>query len=291
MAKKTNKYAGYQAIEDVMGVGAYVGLGRPIDLDDNNTRMAIVGSIISMAAVTAWQIMKNVEVWDAAFTGVGAALGFLFSYMIAQELDPDRKFGGIIGGVLTMAATAYLGEGNIMVVLWLMFVLRMLNRTSGSRHKIGDNVIIIGISAWLGHDGYWLYPLITASAYAIETQIPGGYFRSWYLAGLTLATCFFSDFNFLVQNLSMVYVYIMCATFIIFLPEIRAAAFTEAKGDRNNKRINPRRLQVAQGVFLMIVIALGYLHGDSQAQSLIPAYMAAIGCGLYLVPALMQKKK
>ena len=155
----------------------------------------------------------------------------------------------------------------------------------------GDNVIIIGISAWLGHDGYWLYPLITASAYAIETQVPGGYFRSWYLAGLTLATCFFSDFNFLVQNLSMVYVYIMCATFIIFLPEIRAAAFTEAKGDRNNKRINPRRLQVAQGVFLMIVIALGYLHGDSQAQSLIPAYMAAIGCGLYLVPALMQKKK
>ncbi|MBR6679252.1 MAG: hypothetical protein IKL58_02880, partial [Phascolarctobacterium sp.] len=152
MAKKTNKYAGYQAVEDVMGVGAYVGLGRPVDLNDNNTRMAIVGSIISMAAVTAWQIMKNVEVWDAAFTGVGAALGFLFSYMIAQELDPDRKFGGIIGGVLTMAATAYLGEGNIMVVLWLMFVLRMLNRTSGSRHKIGDNVIIIGISAWLGHD-------------------------------------------------------------------------------------------------------------------------------------------
>ncbi|MBR2219797.1 MAG: hypothetical protein IJ974_02295, partial [Phascolarctobacterium sp.] len=116
MAKKTNKYAGYQAVEDVMGVGAYVGLGRPVDLNDNNTRMAIVGSIISMAAVTAWQIMKNVEVWDAAFTGVGAALGFLFSYMIAQELDPDRKFGGIIGGVLTMAATAYLGEGNIMVV-------------------------------------------------------------------------------------------------------------------------------------------------------------------------------
>ncbi|MBQ8417892.1 MAG: hypothetical protein IJX10_04595, partial [Phascolarctobacterium sp.] len=94
-----------------------------------------------------------------------------------------------------------------------------------------------------------------------------------------------------VQNLSMVYVYLMCATFIIFLPEIRAAVFTEAKGDRNNKRINPRRLQMAQGVFLMIVVALAYLHGDSQAQSLIPAFMAAIGCGLYLVPALMQKKK
>ena len=57
MAKKTNKYAGYQAVEDVMGVGAYVGLGRPVDLNDNNTRMAIVGSIISMAAVTAWAII------------------------------------------------------------------------------------------------------------------------------------------------------------------------------------------------------------------------------------------
>lgn len=291
MAKKVNKYAGYQAMEDVMGIGAYVGLGRPIDLEDNTTRIALVCSVLSMAAVTAWKMMQNIDVMDAAMSGVGAALGFLFSYMIAQELDPDRKLGGIIGGVLTFAATLYLGEGNIMVMLWLLFVLRMLNRTSGSRHKIGDNVIIIGISAWLGHDGYWLYPLITATAYALETQVPGGYFRSWYLAALALGTCFFADFNFLVQNLSMVYVYIMCATFILFLPEIRAAVFTEAKGDRNNKRINPRRLQVAQGLFLMIAVALGYLHGDSQAQSLLPAYMAAIGCGLYLVPALMQKKK
>ncbi len=291
MAKKGNKYAGYQAVEDVTGVGAYIGLGRPIDLKDNTTRIALVGTVLSMAAVTAWQMMQNIDVMDAAMGGVGAALGFLFSYMIAQELDPDRKLGGIIGGVLTVAATLYLGEGNIMVMLWLLFVLRMLNRTSGSRHKIGDNVIIIGISAWLGSQGFWLYPLITASVYALETQIPGGYFRSWYLAALTLGTCFFADFNFLVQNLSIAYIYIMCATFIIFLPEIRAAVFTEAKGDRNNKRINPRRLQVAQGVFLMIGVVLGYLHGDSQAQSLVPAYMAAIGCGLYLVPALMQKKK
>ncbi len=89
----------------------------------------------------------------------------------------------------------------------------------------------------------------------------------------------------------MVYIYIMCAAFILFLPEIRAAAFTEAIGDKNQKRINPRRLQVAQGFFLMATFALSYLHGDSQAQSLLPAFMAAIGCGVYLVPALMAKKK
>lgn len=291
MAKKTNKYAGYQAVEDITGVGAYIGLGRPVDLEDNVTRTALVCSILAMAGVTAWQLSGGVEVMDAAMTGVGAALGFLFSFMLAQELDPDRKLGGIIGGILTVFATMYLGEGNILVILWLLFILRMLNRTSGSRHKIGDNAIIIGASAWLGIQGYWLYPLITASVYAVETQIPGGYFRSWYLAGLALCTCFFADFNFLVENLDMLYVYLMCATFIIFLPEIRVAEFTEAKGDRNNKRISPRRLQTAQGIFLMIVIALSYLHGNSQAQSLVPAFMAAIGCGLYMVYDLMQKKK
>ncbi|MBQ7317779.1 MAG: hypothetical protein IJW91_02490, partial [Phascolarctobacterium sp.] len=221
MAKKTNKYAGFQAVEDVTGIGAYIGLGRPIDLEDNTTRVALVGALLSMAAVTAWLLTGNIDVMDAAMGGVGVALAFLFSFMLAQELDPDRKLGGIIGGFLTLVATLYLGEGNIVVMLWLLFVIRMLNRTSGSRHKIGDNVIIIGISGWLGSQGFWLYPLITASVYALETQIPGGYFRSWYLAGLALCTCFFADFNFLVQNLSMVYVYLMCATFIIFLPEIR----------------------------------------------------------------------
>ena len=58
------------------------------------------------------------------------------------------------------------------------FILRMLNRTSGSRHKIGDNVFLTVIAYWLGKDRYWLYPVLTGTAYIIESHIRGGYYRS-----------------------------------------------------------------------------------------------------------------
>lgn len=290
MSKKQNKYAGYQPPQTLNGASSYLGLGRPIDLYDSTTRIAMLCTILSAVAVTLWKTMSGVGVYDASMAGIGAALGFLFSFMIAQELDPDRKLGGIIGGGLTLICSLYLGEGNILVMLWLLFILRMLNRTSGDRHRIADNIIIIGAAVWLGKDGYWLYPLMTGAIYAVESQITGGYFRSLYLAGVAMAGAAIANFSSETPSLSVIYVYIMSFTFIIFLPEIRAAVFTQFKADKTGKRISPRRLQVAQGIFLMIGFFMPFFHGDAQALALIPGFMAAIGCGCYLFASLLQKK-
>ena len=171
--------------------------------------------------------------------------------------------GGIIGGGLSIVAALTLGEGNVLVLLWLLFILRMLNRTSGSRHKIGDNVFLIFIAYWLGKDGYWLYPVLTGTAYIIESQIRGGYYRSLYLGGLAFAVTAMADTSMKAHSLSMIYVYLMALCFILFLPEIRMAAVTEAKGDIDGKRISPQRLQVAQGAFLMIGFSVPWAHPEA----------------------------
>lgn len=291
MSKRGNKYKGEQPKAQLAGASSYLGLGRPIDLYNGVTRFAMLCTILSGVAVTAWlMVMNNMDTGDAALKGLGAALSFLFSYMIAQELDPDRSMGGIIGGGLTIITSIFIGEGNVLVLMWLLFVLRMLTRTSGDRHRIGDNILIIGMAIWLGKEGYWLYPMLTGAIYAVESQITGGYFRSLYLAGLSMAGALIADYNKIVPNLSMLSVYIMSFTFIIFLPEIRAAVFTQFKGDKDGKRISPRRLQMAQGVFIMVGFFLPYFHGDSQAIALMPAFMAAIGCGCYLFVSLLQQK-
>lgn len=290
MSKKQNKYAGYQPQQEPSGIGSYLGLGRPIDLSDGTTMLAMLCTVLAAVAVTVWKAFNGIGLYDASMSGIGAALGFLFSFMVAQELDPDRKIGGIVGGILTVICTLYFGEGNILVMLWLLFILRMLNRTSGDRHRIADNIIIIGSAIWLGKDGFWLYPLMTGAIYAVESQIVGGYFRSLYLAGVAMAGAAIANFSSETPSLSIIYVYIMSFTFIIFLPEIRAAAFTQFKADKTDKRISSRRLQVAQGIFLMIGFFIPFFHGDVQALALIPGFMAAIGCGCYLFASLLQKK-
>lgn len=292
MSKKSNKYAGYDPeAYDPSGIGSYLGLGRPIRFDHGPTRAAFMCAIITAVAVTFWKSFDGMESYEATLAGVGCALGFLLSFMIAQELDPDRSLGGLIGGGLTIAAYLFMGEGNIMVALWLLFVLRMFTRTSGDRHRIADNVIIIGCAVWLGREGLWLYPLLTGVAYVMESQLPGGYFRSLYLAAIALAGMAVSEYSSPGATLTMNDIYIMSVSFIIFMPEFRMSSITGAVGDKNGRRINPVRLLTAQSAFALGSFSVAFMHGSSQVLAMMPANMAALGCGLYLVADLIKNKK
>ena len=290
MAKKGNKYKGYEPGEvyDPTGISKYLGLGRPIDFGEKVNKVAMLTTIFICVAVTLWKTSSGMDSGEAVMFSMTSGLGFLLSYIIALELDPDRQLGGLIGGALTVLGYYFFGAGNITVMLWLLFILRMLNRSSGDRHRIGDNVIIIASAVWLGKEGFWVYPLLTGAAYILESQIKGGYFRSLYLAGISLAGLIIAEFSKESVVLTMDMIVLNCFAIILFLPEIRIAEYTQAKGDKNGKRLIPKRLQATMGFFCMLLVAAISLHGNEAGKQLLPGTMAAIGCGLYLLVALMR---
>lgn len=290
MAKKGNKYKGYEPGEvyDPTGVSKYLGLGRPIDFDKGINKIAMMSTIFLCVAITLWKTSGGMDSGEAVLLSLNAGLGFLLSFMIAQELDPDRQLGGLIGGALTIVGYYFFGEGNILVLLWLLFVLRMLNRSSGDRHRIADNVLIIGSAVWMGKQGFWVYPLLTGAAYILESQIKGGYFRSLYLAGISLAGLIIAEFSKQPTVLDLKMILVVCLGIILFLPELRIAEYTQAVGDKNGKRLFPKRLQATMGFFCMMLCAVIFLHGNEAAKQILPAAMASIGCGLYLFVALMR---
>lgn len=290
MAKKGNKYKGYEPGEvyDPTGISKYLGLGRPVDFGQKVNKLAMLATIFICVAVTLWKTSSGMDSGEAVMFSMTSGLGFLLSYMIAQELDPDRQLGGIIGGILTVVGYYFFGAGNFMVLIWLLFILRMLNRSSGDRHRIGDNIIIIGSAVWLGKEGFWVYPLLTGAAYILESQIKGGYFRSLYLAGISLAGLIIAEFSKEATVLTLEMILLNCAAIIIFLPEVRIAEYTQAKGDKNGKRLIPKRLQATMGFFCMMLVAAIFLHGNEAGKQLLPGSMAALGCGLYLLVALMR---
>ena len=290
MAKKGNKYKGYEPGEvyDPTGISKYLGLGRPVAFGQKVNKLAMLATIFICVAITLWKTSSGMDSGEAVMFSMTSGLGFLLSYMIAQELDPDRQLGGIIGGILTVVGYYFFGAGNFMVLIWLLFILRMLNRSSGDRHRIGDNIIIIGSAVWLGKEGFWVYPLLTGAAYILESQIKGGYFRSLYLAGISLAGLIIAEFSKEATVLTLEMILLNCAAIIIFLPEVRIAEYTQAKGDKNGKRLIPKRLQATMGFFCMMLVAAIFLHGNEAGKQLLPGSMAALGCGLYLLVALMR---
>lgn len=292
MSKKRNKYAGDQGPGySPDGAASYLGLGRSLNITSGSGRTALIAAALAAAAYGIWRLRGGLAFDDAMMAGLGMFLCFIFSYVVAQELDPDRSLGGIIAGGLTVATTMYFGEGNMLILLWLVFVLRMLNRSAGDRHRIVDNVFLLGSAIWLGRDGLWLYPIITGVAYALESQLPNGYFRSLYLAAIALASLLVAKIEFIPVSISITYFVVIAVAYILFLPELRMALLTRAKGDKDGRTLDGKRLQATQIFFMLLVIAVVLVHGESQAIGIMPAVMAAAGAGIYLVVDLINNKK
>lgn len=283
--KKKNKFLDFSRDES----GGYFGLGRAIDFSDGVTRLALVLTALTAILATVFKTMQGVSSDTSAYFGLNVALQFFFVFLLAQELDPDRKLGGIIGGGISVAMAFTLGVGNILTLLWLVFIMRLISQTSGCRHKAGDNALLIIAAYFLGKDGLWLFPALTGVAYVLESQIKGGYYRSLYIGGIAFAVTATANVSHAPVVISSIYLYFMAITFILFLPAISMAIATKFKGEQNNVAISPVRLQMAQGVFLVFNFLLTWFHGDEAALDMAPSWAAAIGVGSYLLSMAVQK--
>ncbi|MCQ2361772.1 MAG: hypothetical protein MJ048_01900 [Acidaminococcaceae bacterium] len=292
MSKQQNKYKGYLGPEDVTGIGQYFGLARPFNLDDKITRYTLLSTVLAFCAEACWKLTQNVPVYDACLAGISVGFSLLLSFMLGMELDPDRKIGGIIGGILATGWAFWQGEPNFIVMLLLIFVLRMLNRSSGDKHKLFDNVLMLLCAWWLGQDGGWLYPMMLAAAYIIESQLHNGAFYSLYLAAFALGALWFS--NGITKEpalLSMHYIIILAASIILFLPMLRMSLLVETKGDRSIRRLDGQRLRASNLFFIVSIFFITFFQGNAQGQNLAPAIFTAAGVGIYSVYALVRKRK
>ena len=293
MAKRENKFAKTVRTEDASNEN--FGLGRPFDIDERFNRLAIMGGLLSAIVLLIIRQVTGTGTGSVMLDGVCYAAGFFFAYLIGREVDPEpgREWGALLGAVVTLGLEAYFGVdiNGVVALLWALFICRMFNRTSGSRHRIGDNVIILGSAFWMGHIGYWLFPVITGICYVLESQIRDGYFRSLYLAGIAFAMCVITGRGTEVPVLSAAFLYLMGVAFILFLPQLTMAGFSKARDDRHNHFLIKTRLQVAQTVFLLATGLLIYMGGNQAGIIFLPCIGTAIGTGIYLLLYLVKRKQ
>jgi hypothetical protein len=289
MSKRSNKFGSFK----VTTGSSYFGLGRVFDLNDKLNRKAILCTLVLAVAVMIYETIQGMSTTDVTTYGFVAGCNFFFSNLIAQEFDPEprRREAGLLAGLFAVVAQLFIGVGDVSVLLWALFVLRMFNRSAGDRHKIGDNLIILATTFWLGKEGLWLFPVLTAALYVIESQIKEGYFRSLYLAGISFAMYLVIDRTTETPQLSLQYVILLCITFFIFAPELIVASQCTAKGDKNNQHLIPQRIQMGQGLVFFATIMLSFFSGDTAVRFVYPVWMSALGCGVYLLLDILKNKK
>ena len=297
MSKRENKFifVRQKKNDPASGDEGNFGLGRPFYFDDRFNRLAMMGTLISTIILLTFRQVTHSGTGSVLLDGVAYAAGFFFAYLIAEEADPDpdRRWGAILSAFLTLFAEAWLGvdPNGIVALLWVLFVMRMFNRTSGSRHHIGDNVLILCAAFYLGMQGFWLFPIVTGVVYIIESQLKEGYYRSLYIGALAFCEVIFTGRNFAPVNLDMGFAILMFAAFVLFIPEVMVAGISNGRDDRHHEPLIKVRVQSAQAFLVLGGDLLIWFSGNEGARMLLPCLTVSIGTGLYLVWDLARRKR
>ena len=101
-----------------------------------------------------------------------------------------------MGAGLVLIVLLLVGATSLLLILWLLLVLRLVNRTTGLPAKLLDSLGVLGLSAWLTWQGYWMVGLVTSVAFLLDGLLPPPLRRQLLASGLAfLATMILSIFH------------------------------------------------------------------------------------------------
>jgi MFS family permease len=261
-------------------------LGRtPID-PSYPTNLAIAAlSLIVAIAGAIWQMISGAALLDGILWGIGAGFLLFLTWALSRELDPDHDLSAFVGTGLVFIAFLLPDMPSLLVILWLLLVLRIVNRTVGLPAKPWDSLGVLGLGAWLTWQSYWMVGLMTAVAFLLDGLLSPPLRHQLFFSGLAIViTVMLSTFHggMAMETGPTVPVVIssvmMAGLFTIVIATTREV---EAVGDATGKALEPRRVQAAQFLALLTALLFAWWDGASGVMAVLPLWAAMVGVSLY----------
>jgi hypothetical protein len=79
------------------------------------------------------------------------------AWVLCRELDPDHDLSAFVAVGLALGGLFLWGLTRLVVLLWLILILRVVNRTMGLPAGILDSLAVLGLGIWLSFGGNWGY--------------------------------------------------------------------------------------------------------------------------------------
>jgi hypothetical protein len=266
-------------------------LGRtPIDPSYRTNRaIAVLTTVVAIAGAIL-RLLKGTAPLESVLWGIGAGLAVFLTWALGRELDPDHDLSAFVGAGLVLIVLLLVGATSLLLILWLLLVLRLVNRTTGLPAKPLDSLGVLGLGAWLTWQGYWMMGLVTSVAFLLDGLLAPPLRRQLLVSSLALlATAILSIFHGGMAMESGPTMLVVVSSIVVaglFLPVIATTREVEAVGDATGEVLNPRRVQAAQVVALLTAILFAWWAGASGLITLLPLWAAMIGVGLYRLAIL-----
>lgn len=260
-------------------------VGRPIDLSYTTNRAIAVVSLVVMIGSALLQRLLGASWIQSALWGAQAGLSVFLGWALCRELDPDHALAAFVAAGLTLGGLLLWGLPHFTVLLWLILILRVINRTMGLPAGILDSMAILGLGIWLSLQGNWAYGVVTVVAFLLDSQLLIRAPRQLVFAilgavGTTTATILAGELPW-DGGLSVLSALIALGASAGFVPVIVESQDITSVGDQTGKPLEPIRVQAAQVLALFVGLETAFLGGSPALGSLMPLWAAVLGASLY----------
>lgn len=266
-------------------------LGRtPIDPSYPTNRAIAALALVVAIAGTIVHLLTGAALLESVLWGIGAGFVPFLTWALGRELDPDHDLSAFVGAGLVLIAFLLPDMPSLVLILWLLLVLRIVNRSVGLPAKPLDSLGVLGLGAWLAWQGYWMVGLMTAVAFLLDGLLSQPLRYHLFVSGLafvtTVAIAIFHGEMAMESGPTMPLVIASVVLVGLFTIVIATTRKVEAVGDATGKVLNPRRVQAAQVLALLTGLLFAWWAGASGVVTVLPLWAAMIGVSLYRLAML-----
>jgi MFS family permease len=270
-------------------------IARPIDPNYPTNRAIALITLAVIVGGAIFQLIVGGQLVQSISWGIAAGLAVFLAWALARELDPDHDLSAFVAAGLALMGLLFLDWPGLTALFWMIVLLRIVNRTAGLPARILDSLLVLGLGSWLTWQGEWIYGLMTALAFFLDSQLSPSHRRHLLFAAIalivTVALFFFSGNMSQAGQLSSSVVLAALVMAALFVPVIIASRELTTVSDQTNEPLNPRRVQAAQGIALLSAILMAWWNGYTGFASLMPLWAAMVGISLYRLFVLISGRR
>jgi hypothetical protein len=271
----------------LMKITDLTSIGRSLDPRYPTNRAITLLTVAVGAVGTVSRLLIGLDLISSILWGLAAGFAVFFAWALARELDPDHDLSAFVAAGLMLLGLLLFELPTLLPLLWMLVLLRIINRTAGPPAKIWDSLSLLGLGGWLAWQGNWIYGLMTAVAFLLDGRMSPPQRRQLLFAGIALLV---TGVLFVVNGglvgaggLSLPITAVIIATCVLYVGVIFGSRKLMAVSDATGQPLDPRRIQAGQVLALLTALQVAWWDGMAGVVGLMPLWAAILGVALYRV--------
>lgn len=267
-------------------------LARPLDPKRYKSNLAVI--VIVLLTVVAYSFFHDqdgINLGDRLLVAIAVAFNLFITWALAREVDPDETYAGFLGMAFALAAYIlnFHETTHFLLLLLLLMLFRIVNRTTGLPAKWLDTVSIVILAVYLSFTTDWIVGLIAGLALWIDFKGPEPLIRHGWAAIVVFVAAMISlvldpmPTGFNTNN-----IWLVIGSLVLFVPYVITTVPVISFADATGEKLSNKRVQLTQILALFTLVIFIFWQGIPGFLVLMPLWTTMLAVCIFRVIRLVK---